>query len=184
MTQTLPRRAPRRARSYLWHLLLLIPAVAMIVYGLHRHRTFDPGGTVNAVKLTTKGGMVGQAAEAVANVEPGTPDLYLKVVIGGAEFTLPAKKDTPIGNGLTWDLPSQYSLGDVNRVEVWDHNTMWKDKQIDRITMNGWVSAGQLFQIELMGKRNQPPAWAMPLASAGAAIALLVLLKFVWDQVV
>jgi hypothetical protein len=128
--------------------------------------------------------MVGQAADAVANVDPATPDLYLKVTTAGGEIDLPVRKDTPVGNGLTWELPSPQKVQDVQRVDVWDHNSIWKDKQFDRITLGDWGADGQKFHIDLLGTKNVPPPWTIPVASAAGAIAGLVLLKFVWDQVV
>ena len=184
MTQTLPNRPPRRSRSYLFHLLVLIPALAVGAYAFYRHTTFEAGGTVSAIKLTTRHDMVGQAADAVANVDPATPDLYLKVTLASGEIELPVRADTPIGNGLTWDLPTVQKLQDVQRVDVWDHNSMWKDRQFDRITLNDWSADGQKYHVDLLGQRNAPPPWALPTLSAAGAVALVVLLKFVWDQVV
>jgi hypothetical protein len=173
----------RRARIYL-RLLWLVPALAMLGVGLYYQYNVPEGGEVNAIKLTTKQGMVGQAAEAVANIEPGTPDLYLKVFTPTGETQLPIFKDTPIGNGLTWNLPKPLPLFDVQRVEVWDHHSIMKDKQLDRITLAGWGVDGQRFHVDLLGTHHEPPKWAMPLAAIGGAMALIVLLRFVWDQVI
>lgn len=184
MMHTLPRRTPR-ARPYL-SLLLLVPAAVALWIGWSNYSNVPTGGTVEAVKLSTKQGFVGQAAEAVDNVKPETPDLYIQVFPKtGAKLVLPAFKDTPIGNGLTWNLPRQFQLTDIDRVEVWDHNSMWKDKEQDRVTIdNVWSADGQRFHIDLQGKKFEPPNWAMPTMIAGAVAALLVVLKFVWDQVV
>jgi hypothetical protein len=70
------------------------------------------------------------------------------------------------------------------RIDVWDHHTFTKNKQLDRITLTGWETDGQRFHVELVGKKNQPPEWALPLAAAGAALTLVMVLKFIWDQVV
>jgi hypothetical protein len=184
MTQVLPRRTPR-ARPYL-SLLLLIPACVAIWIGWTRYEDVPAGGTVDAVKLTTKQGFVGQAAEAVDNVKPETPDLYIQVYPkAGPKIVFPAFKDTPIGNGLTWNLPKALQLNEIDRVEVWDHNAMWKDKEFDRITLdNTWEADGQRFHVQLQGQKFQPPSWAMPVMVGGGVVALLVVLKFVWDQVV
>lgn len=179
---TTPQTLPR-SRPYL-RLLWLIPGLAMLGVGLFYHYNVKEGGEVNAIKLTTKSGMVGQAAEAVANVGLTTPDLYLMFYTTAGETRLPTFKDTPVGNGLTWNLPKTVALRDVQRIEVWDHHTITKDKQLDRITLSNWSDDGQLFHVDLLGQRNEPPKWAIPLAAAGGAITLLGLLKFVWDQVV
>lgn len=184
MTQTLPSR-PRRARPYLG-LLLLIPAAVALWIGWSNYRTEPIGGTVDAVKLTTKQGFVGQAAEAVDNVKPETPDLYIQVFPKtGDKLVLPAFKNTPIGNGLTWNLPRKLALSEMDRVEVWDHNSVWKDREFDRITLtNVWEADGQRFHVQLQGQAFEPPSWPMPLMVAGGVVAVLVMLKFVWDQVV
>src|SRR5256714_15212011 len=111
MTQVLPKRVPR-ARPY-WRLLFLVPSLATLAIGLYYYTHFEEGGSVSAIKLSTKQGLVGQAAEAVSNVSLSSPDLYLRVFSQKGEAWSadstphwPAvKKDTPIGNGLTWDLP-------------------------------------------------------------------------------
>ena len=77
MTQVLPKRVPR-ARPY-WRLLLSIPSLATLAIGLYYYTHLEEGGIVSAVKLSTKQGLVGQAAEAVSNVSLSSPDLYLKV---------------------------------------------------------------------------------------------------------
>jgi hypothetical protein len=171
----------RRARPYL-RLLWLIPGLAMLAVGLHFYYHTPPGGEVTAIQLTTKTGMVGQAAEAVANVKPN-PDLYLKVFTAAGESKLPVYKNTPVGNGLTWKLPKAQQLHEVQRVEVWDSDLM-KDEELDRITLTGWGADGQRFHVDLLGTRIEPPKWAIPVASVGGAITLLVLLRFVWDQVI
>ena len=190
MTNVLVRPVPR-ARGYLWRwLLLLVPALAMLGYGLQRYYAVAPGGTINAVKLSTKDGLVGQASEAVSNVNPSNPDLYLRLYLAGDKELWPekmpelVKKDTPVGNGLTWDLPATMQMTNLARVDVWDHHAITKDKQLDRITITGWNTEGQRYHVELIGQPNKAPEWALPLAAAGAALTLAVIAKFVWDQVV
>src|SRR5262249_15118891 len=117
-----PEQPLRRSRPYL-RLLWLIPGLAMLAAGLHAYYRTPEGGEVTAIQLTTKTGMVGQAAEAVANVKPN-PDLYLKVFTAAGESKLPVYKNTPVGNGLKWNLPKPQQLRDVQRVEVWDEDLM------------------------------------------------------------
>jgi hypothetical protein len=187
MTDAPPSSPPAplpRSRPYA-RLLFLVPALAMLGIGAFYQYNVEEGGEVNAIKVTTKQGVVGQAAEAVANLTPTTPDLYLKLATTTGEMTLPIFKSTPIGNGLTWNLPQVFQLRQIQRVEVWDHHMLWKDKPLDRITLGGgWGIDGQLFHIDLMGKKIEPPRWAMPMAAVGGALTLLVLLRFVWDQVI
>jgi hypothetical protein len=191
MTNVLPRRVPR-ARAYFWRLVMLIPALGMLGAGAYYHLNVDPGGKVSGIKLRTKDGLVGQASEAVANVNPSNPDLYLRVYLPGdngaeifsKQMVKLIKKDTPVGNGLTWDLPKSLPMQEIGRVDVWDHHAITKDKQLDRITITGWQTEGQRYRLELVGAPNTPPAWALPVAAAGGALTLAVIAKFVWDQVV
>jgi len=190
MTNVLVRPVPR-ARGYLWRLLLLlIPSLATLGAGAYYHYNVPPGGTINGVKLVTKEGLVGQASEAVSNVNPSNPDLYLRLFLRDDKELWPErmpeliKKDTPVGNGLTWDLPATMQMTNLARVDVWDHHAITKDKQLDRITITGWNTEGQRYRVELIGQPNKPPEWALPLAAAGAALTLAGLAKFVWDQVV
>jgi hypothetical protein len=172
-----------RSRPYL-RLLWLIPGLAMLAVGLYYQTNVVEGGEVNAIQLTTKQGMVGQAAEVVANASPSTPDLYLKVNTSSGEVTLPPFKDMPIGNGLIWNLPKGYDLHALQRIDVWDHNTIWKDSPLDHINLAGWSIDGQKYHVDLMGTRIEPPKWAWPVAAAGGALTLVALLRFVWDQVI
>ena len=48
----------------------------------------------------------------------------------------------------------------------------------------GWSADGQRFHVDLLGTKIEPPSWAIPVAGVGGAITLLVLLRFVWDQVI
>lgn len=177
-----PRRTPR-ARPYL-RMLWLIPAAAILTAGLWKYLDVEPGGTVDAVKLMTKPGPVGQASEALRLVT-GTYDLYLKVKTTDGLLTTDTYKDRAIGNGLIWPLSRQYKLQDVKDVDVWDAHTFRSDKNLDHINLGGqWWAEGQTFKIELQGKANEPPKWALPTLAVGATLTALVVLRFVWDQVV
>src|SRR5438552_5148705 len=160
-----------------------------LAIGLYYYTHFEAGGVVSAVRLSTKQGLVGQAAEAVSNVSLSSPDLYLKIFSTKGEAwppeTVPGwpavKKDTPIGNGLTWDLPRPMALRDVQLVEVWDHHRITSDKRLDRITLDGvaWGTDGQRFHVDLIGEKFQPPSWALPVAAVGGAMTLLCILRFI-----
>ena len=185
-----PRRLPR-ARMYT-RLLLIIPGLALLAVGLWKYLGTEDDGTVNAIRLTTKAGLVGEAAEAVQLVKLSSPDLYLKLNAPKAKLKTDIYSHTPLGNGLTWKLTKAMSVRDVREVEVWDHHTVLSDKMQDRVSLNSgehdapavWGADGQTFHIELQGTRNVPPTWAMPLIVCGGAISGLVLLRFVWDQAI
>jgi hypothetical protein len=183
---TTSRRTPR-ARPYL-RLLWIFPTAAVLAIGLWAYITVEPGGTVDAVKLTTKPGPVGQASEALRLVT-GTYDMYLRIKTTEGEIRTDVYKDRAIGNGLRWELPRRYQLAAVQQVDVWEDRMnipkIRSDKNLDHITMNGqWAAEGQTFRIELLGNANQPPKWAIPTLAVGATLTALVLLRFVWDQVV
>jgi hypothetical protein len=176
------RRAPR-ARPYL-RLLWLIPSAAILAIGLYGFLRFEPGGTVDSIRLSTKPGPVGQASEALRLVT-GTYDLYLKVKTIDGVVQTEVYSDRAIGNGLTWPLPKQQKLAQILEVDVWDHHTFRSDANVDHINLNGqWSAEGQTFRIDLLGKANEPPRWTLPTLAVGATLSALVVLRFVWDQVV
>lgn len=178
------RRRPKtpRAAPYL-RLLWLIPGLVLLGTGLYVHTDVEDDGVVNRIQLTTKPGMVGQASEALRLVKPGNPDLYLKVKIGDSEERTRTFKNTPIGNGLVWNLDEPRRMSQIDQVEVWDEN-VFRDDFKDRVMLSGWNAEGQTYRIDLLGEPFEPPNWALPVAAVGGAITLMVLLRFVWDQVI
>lgn len=183
LAHVMPRRTVPRSRPYL-RLLLLLPSLAIFGIGLWKYQDVEPGGTVEAVKLMTKPGPVGQANEVLRQVT-GNYDIYLKVRTIEAHLKTNTMQNTAIGNGLVWPLPRQFKLQDVKEIDVWDEHTFRSDKNLDHINMGGqWSAEGQMFRVELQGKANEPPKWALPTLAVGATLSGLVLLRFIWDQVV
>jgi hypothetical protein len=176
------RQRPPRARPYL-RLLWIIPGLALLAFGLYRYYDVEDDGTVHTIQLATKPGMVGQASEALRLINPGTPDLYLKIKTPDAEVRTFTHKDTPIGNGLKWSLERPLRMRDVREVEVWDEDPV-RDNFVDRVAVAGWSAEGQTYKIDLHGQRDQPANWALPVAVAGGVVTLVALLRFVWDQVI
>lgn len=177
--------SPKRATSYVWRLFMLIPAIALFGYGYWRHTQAPAGGTVTSIRATSKPGISGQVQDAYAGVMPTTADLYLVIHRDeGEPIKLQPFDDTPLGNGLTWPLDAPLSQDDIARVEVWDYNTIVKDKALDRIEFgdNAWTRDGQTFSIMLIGQHAEKPRWPLPLASVGAVLGAAVVLRFVWDQ--
>lgn len=181
-----PGQPVRKARSMLWRLALLVPAIVCAVWGYIGYSSVPPGGTVTSISLKTKSDIAGQTRDAKDAIDPGTPDLYLKLMLRDqTSVQLPVYEDTMIGSGLTWTLPTPRLLEEINSVEVWEDNTLLKNKQLDRIALDGgWSGTGQTFMITLAGTHPQPPRWALPLLAAGATLAGVVILKFVWDQAI
>jgi hypothetical protein len=180
-----PRPRARSAGSYVWRLLLLIPAAALLACGWWNYTNVPEGGTVTAIKLTTKPGPVGQFAEAKRQVRPSNPDLYLKLHFpDGTERNTSTFKSMPVGNGLIFNLDMPVDLKTIKRVEVWDDDT-FSDELIDQMSFNGeWAAEGGEFRLDLQGTRPQPPEWALPTAAVGATLCAVILLRFLWDQVV
>lgn len=184
---TIPAARPARATSYAWRLTMLIPAFVLAAYGYWRYVDHPTGGVVTSIRVSSKGGIAGQVQDAYASVSPTTADLYLVVVRRqGEALHLKPFNDTPLGNGLTWSLEAPLQLANVTRVEVWDHNAVLKDKEIDRIELPGdlWSADGQSFHVMMIGTHEQPPQWALPLAAIGATLGAVVVLRFVWDQAI
>jgi hypothetical protein len=180
-----PRRPSPAGRVYL-RLLWLIPGLAILSAGLWGYLDVEPGGIVHTIRLTTKPGPVGQASEALRLVTPGKADHYLRLFFSdGQEIRTQTYKNIPIGNGLFWQLDEPRHVGDFQRIEVWDHN-VFRDSMLDRVTLSPmeWSAEGQTYRLDLLGEAFTAPPWALPTTAAGATICLLVLLRFVWDQVV
>ncbi len=172
--------------------LWIIPGLVLLGVGLWNYLGTPDDGVVGSVHLTTKSGLVGEAAEAVRLIQMSQPDLYIKVFEPNDTFKGKTFSKTPVGNGLTWKLPKELAVRDVREVEVWDYHTMLHDKMQDRVTLNSgkkdepavWGADGQTFHIELWGASEKPPTWAMPMIIAGGVISGIVLLRFVWDQAI
>ena len=183
-------RPVRPAANYTWRLLMLIPALALVAYGYWRYTDVSPGGDVTSIRLTSKENISGQVRDAYAGVLPTTADFFLILARRGAEpLRLETFEDTPLGNGLTWQLPAAMAMSDLVRVEVWDDNGLLSDKELDRIELPGdlakaWEIDGQTFHVRLNGRRLDPPRWATPLMAVGGVLFAVVLLRFVWDQAI
>lgn len=179
------RRPPPTGRTYL-RLLWMIPGLAILGVGLWGYINVESGGIVQTIRLTTKPGPVGQADEVLRKITPGRHDHYLKVFFtDGSELRTETYKNIPIGNGLFWPIDPPRRLEEFHRIEVWDHN-LFRDSMLDRVTLspNVWFADGQTYRLDLLGEAFTPQPWALPTAAVGATICLLVLLRFVWDQVV
>ncbi len=159
----------------------------MLGIGAYVFNNVEPGGTIESIKLTTKPGPVGQAAEAL-RLLTGTFDLYLKIKTTAAPepFKTMTFKDAAIGNGLIWPMQRPTKLQELKEVNVWDEHTIRSDKNLDHVVFDGaqWFAEGQTFRLDLTGKANEPPKWALPVLSVGATLSALIVLRFIWDQVI
>lgn len=141
-------------------------------------------GTVTGVRLTAKPGIDLSKIEDVLD----TPDYYLELRSELGSIRTPTKADTPVGSGLTFQLPVPVRLADVREVIVWDENSMGrKDAMIDRIDNPARKVAGGRFNFDLLGTTPPPVNTrqvGLALAWSGGVVLALVLVRFVHAQVV
>ncbi len=143
------------------------------------------GGTAYGIKLTTRPGISGAAANFKFWGDVDNP--YLRVNPrdeGGADIRTDVKKDTTLGSGLYWAIEPR-EVRDVRLIEVWDSRT-FGDDLVDRIELpgNAWQAEGQQFVVELVGVKEQPEPWALPMLAAGVTAVLLMVGVFLWTAAV
>jgi len=177
-----------RARPY-WRLLWLVPGLALLAVGFVSYRAPGDGGLVQAIRASTREGLAGEASDAIARAKFTSPDYFL--VVHTTKTAEPIKtepfEDTPLGDGLTWTLPTPVERKDILKVEVWDANGILPDNMEDHMSFtapDGWTAVGQTFRVELQGQRHEPPRWAWWVGGAGALLTLWAVVLFVKDQVI
>jgi hypothetical protein len=186
MTQeTLPATTPPRAKSFPWfaYTLLALVGIASAVAGtllLNRHDN-DNFGTVNEIRITAKPGIDLRKIEEVLD----TPDYYIEIATEQGKTQSETYKDTRVGNGLTFHLPIAVRLGDIKEIRLCDQNVM-KDSLVDRVDRVGRTTLGERFQFELLGAEPPQPLHrvGVALAIGGGILLLIVLVRFIWYQVI
>jgi hypothetical protein len=73
-----PAPPAARARPY-WRLLWLIPGLALLAVGFVSYRAPGDGGSVQAIRASTRAGLAGEASDAIARAKFTTPDYYLVI---------------------------------------------------------------------------------------------------------
>lgn len=187
----------KRFRLLPWWLGLLIVALgAPGGYLLYETRPDPLAGHVHAIRIENNVTLANPSATAQEFVEKlkslgSNPSLSLSVVAAGRDEPIktPVREDTPIGNGLTFELPEPIARRDLREVQVWDEG-FFSNKMIDRVdTGKALVESGQLFTFTLISPDAEPPmsrkrlvGWVLVIAAAaGVGIALV---RFIALQVV
>ncbi|MGF1633077.1 MAG: hypothetical protein ACFCVE_04435 [Phycisphaerae bacterium] len=174
-----------KAAGYVLMVLIMLGGAAAAFYGWQAYQATPDGGTAYGIKLTTRPGISGAAANFKFWGDVDNP--YLRVNPrdeGGADIRTDVKKDTTLGSGLYWAIEPR-EVRDVRLIEVWDSRT-FGDDLVDRIELpgNAWQAEGQQFVVELVGVKEQPEPWALPMLAAGVTAVLLMVGVFLWTAAV
>jgi len=94
-------------------------------------------------------------------------DYYVIIETQEKPVRLATYKDTPIGNGLTWTLPSPLLLDDFKQITLWDDD-MFSNDQLDRVTVDQLETVGQHYRFLLVAEQvpTNPVFWIV-LGAAG-----------------
>lgn len=144
---------------------LFLMAVLFAAGGVWLWRTSEPG-EVHGIVVTKNEGFSG-----VKLFEMGQPDYFLKLVVDGESIQLPRKDNTPIGNGLAWELESPIPLTRLSEITIHDHG-MLTNKLLDRVSVSGWKEMGQDFTFSISGEISQSRWVAMTLLGLSGVVAV------------
>ena len=180
-----------------WWLALLITVLgASGGYLLYDSQPDPLAGHVRAIRIVNNVRLSNPSATAQEFVEKlkslgSNPSLFLELAVAGADQPVktPVRDDTPIGNGLTFELPEPIARENLREVRVWDEG-FFSNKMIDRVdTGTALIESGQLFTFTLVSDDAVPPmprdrlaGWVLVIA-AGAGVGL-ALVRFIALQVV
>ncbi len=187
----------KRFRLLPWWLALLITVLgASGGYLLYDSQPDPLAGHVRAIRIVNNVRLSNPSATAQEFVEKlkslgSNPSLFLELAVAGADQPVktPVRDDTPIGNGLTFELPEPIARENLREVRVWDEG-FFSNKMIDRVdTGTALIESGQLFTFTLVSDDAVPPmsrdrlaGWVLVIA-AGAGVGL-ALVRFIALQVV
>ncbi len=194
-----PEPAPPPARRFVllpWWLAVLIVALALPGGWLLMDTQADTGSVivtqvriVNSVTLSNPSATAQEFVEKLKSLG-SNPSLFLEVVVAGADQPMktPPRVKTPIGNGLTFDLPEPTELRSVREIRVQDEG-FFRDKMIDRVDVTSSVEKGQIFLFTLISPEGEQPMpqrrlIGLVLVISASALAMLVVVRFVAKQVV
>jgi hypothetical protein len=169
MTTDVPEAipAPSGRKSRAPSLLVLLGLVAALVGAILVLRA--GAGQVTKSRVT-KHGMLPESLM-------GSPDYYLTVgTRAGKSLATKGYEDTPIGNGLDFQLPEPLAFDNLAHVELMDADVGGDDIR-DRVDVRERISKGQDYQFELIGPASpQKTAGYVALAAGGALVVLAAIL--------
>jgi hypothetical protein len=160
-------RAPRR-RSWPLAIVSLLGLAAAIAGGLMLR---DAGeGTVETIRVT-KHSMLPESLV-------GTPD-YFVVITTRDDKTINTEPydNTPIGNGLDFELPQPLPLAEIAHLQLLDEDLRSDDIR-DRVDVRERICRGQDYQFELLGP--PPPEQDRAYWLLGGGGAVLVIATILW----
>lgn len=168
MSSDIPEAIPAPPARKPWALLLvgLLGLTCAIAGGVLLLRA--GAGTVTLIRVT-KHSMIPEALV-------GSPDYYLIVQTNDKKtITTKVYDDTPIGNGLDFEIP-KLDLKNVVSIELFDED-VGPDDIRDRVDVRERVCRGQDYQFELIGPASpEKGTGTWLLAGGGAAVGLAVIL--------
>ena len=121
--------------------------------------------------------VVGSGAEQVTSVRVSqgglaipplmsSPDYYVALVLDDdSRIETTPYQNTPIGNGLSFDLPAAVSLANIAQVVLYDSDPL-QDDMLDHADVDGQTCDGQSFTFHFIGSRS-------PLFTAGIVVIVL-----------
>jgi len=168
-TQPASEEPVPQAHRYRWPKLTWVGLAALAV-GLSL-LYFGGSDEVTAVRVKSTG-------IAIPNIM-SSPDFYVELVLkdGTAQDTA-SYTDTPIGGGLTFDLPAPVSLSDISQVVLYDDDLL-RDEMLDRADVAGRNCDGQSHGFELMGPPNRFATVGAVVLACGAICLAYVAIAFV-----
>ncbi|MCC6679418.1 MAG: hypothetical protein IT445_00800 [Phycisphaeraceae bacterium] len=176
-----------------WTLLGVLLAIAGGVW-LLLVETNLPEPVIESIRISESatinnpGGATDSAIERLKRTL-SKPDYYLVIQTAQGEQTTPVRYNTPIGNGLTFQLPTKAPLSSIHEVRVM-HSSMLADPIVDRVDVSALQHEGQLFTFYLLpvaldaGRWNVNLIGGWSLVGLGGLLVLSTIARFVWQQVV
>ena len=138
-------------KGTLW---LAVAGLALGACGVLLWITSSPG-TVESVVVVKNEGF-----EPIGALQLGQPDYFIELHLDGETRRLETKENTPIGNGLRWELENPAPLESFEEIHI--HNKgLLGSKLLDRVAVSQWQETGQEFTFYLEGRLSQPRITAM-----------------------
>ncbi|MDP6709024.1 MAG: paraquat-inducible protein A [Alphaproteobacteria bacterium] len=176
--------ADRRAMTgYRW---LLPGALALLVAGL-AGAYLSPHGSVESILVKKAPGVDLKIISL-----PDAPDYALEVRFKtGDAYRTETKEDTPIGNGILFEMPL-IALDDIAEISIWEDNSISvsnakisviPDQIVDRVMVaNTRALKGQKIEFELNGSHSLQRLLSYAAIVVAALMIVIVGALFVWQR--